>query len=170
MGMVHFFLILVFPLVQLVLDAIYNVVCSRCGGHGHLKTECFASGDKTYELIPEEADEFAEEHSKPSSQGQMLSGSTSTMPGFGRGRSMVLPAWMTHGIEPNAKHTGDEPDIANKEKKKKKKQRKASELPESVTTVSEALALLAQVKKEKKKKKHRKKDGGKHKEERSRKH
>ncbi|XP_024543783.1 nucleolar protein of 40 kDa [Selaginella moellendorffii] len=40
---------------KVTLDAVYNVSCSRCGGHGHLKSECYATGDKTYELLPEEA-------------------------------------------------------------------------------------------------------------------
>ena len=80
-----------------------------------MKTECFASGDKTYELIPEEEDELLEEPIEPS-QGKVLSTKTSNMPGFGRGRSMVLPAWMTHGSGVNAKHLGDE---LNNNKKKK---------------------------------------------------
>ena len=113
-----------------------------------MKTECFASGDKTYELIPEEEDELLEEPIE-SSQGKVLS----TKPGFGRGRSMVLPAWMTHGSGVNAKHLGGELNNNNK--------KKTSELPDNVTTVEEALALLAQVKRDKKDKKHRKKDGDK---------
>ncbi|CAM6041789.1 unnamed protein product [Sphagnum compactum] len=41
---------------KLKLEAIYNVQCTRCGGHGHLKKECYSSGDKMYELLPEEED------------------------------------------------------------------------------------------------------------------
>lgn len=138
---------------KVTLDAIYNVVCSRCGGHGHLKTECYATADKSYELLPEEDYELTEQTAQPL-QDKMLSREAANTPGIGRGRAMVLPAWMTHGTGASV------PQQLGREPKKKKKE---SELPDSVTTVEEALALIAQVKKEKKDKRHRKKEHSKHK-------
>lgn len=35
------------------LGAILNVTCSKCGGHGHLPSECFGAGKK-YDLLPED--------------------------------------------------------------------------------------------------------------------
>eukprot|EP00249_Psilotum_nudum_P016964 c26080_g1_i1 orf=617-1480(-) len=45
---------------KVTLGAVYNVVCSRCGGHGHLKSECYSTGDKSYELLPDD-DELEQE-------------------------------------------------------------------------------------------------------------
>lgn len=146
---------------KVTLDAIYNVVCSRCGGHGHLKTECYGVANKSYELLPEEDNDLTEQLPEPS-QTQMPSGEAGIKPGFGRGRAMVLPAWMTHGSGVNA------PQHLGSESEKKKKKRKASELPDKVTTVEEAMALIAQVKKAKKDKHHRK-EHKKHKDKKSKK-
>eukprot|EP00250_Pteridium_aquilinum_P014255 c21875_g2_i1 orf=534-938(+) len=119
--------------------------------------------NKSYELLPEEDDDLTEQPPpQPSSQAQKLSGEMSIKPGFGRGRAMVLPAWMTHGGGANAiQQLGSEPE-------KQTKKRKASELPDKVTTVEEAMALIAQVKKAKKEKHHRR-EHKKHKDKKSKK-
>jgi len=48
-------------IVTIELDAVLNTTCPRCGGSGHLKTDCFNRlGDTQYDLIPEPPGERAE--------------------------------------------------------------------------------------------------------------
>jgi len=39
------------------LAAIYNTTCSKCGGSGHIASECYSLGDQKYELIPDDYDD-----------------------------------------------------------------------------------------------------------------
>lgn len=140
---------------RVTLDAVYNVVCTRCGGHGHLKTECYSIDKKHYELLPDIDDQPIEQPQQPIKDSKSMS-EPAVMPGFGRGRAMVLPAWMTHGV--GASHL--KAPVSNPREKK------VSQLPERVTTVEEALAVIEQVKKDKREKRHSKKSRrGKHKKE-----
>jgi hypothetical protein len=34
------------------LGAVLDVTCTRCGGRGHLKTDCYAALDTQYDLLP----------------------------------------------------------------------------------------------------------------------
>eukprot|EP00271_Cylindrocystis_brebissonii_P019185 TRINITY_DN573_c0_g2_i1.p1 TRINITY_DN573_c0_g2~~TRINITY_DN573_c0_g2_i1.p1 ORF type:complete len:642 (-),score=166.07 TRINITY_DN573_c0_g2_i1:333-2183(-) len=63
--------------------AVLNVQCTRCGGHGHLKTECFGSKDATYSLLPDEPDELPPPPPNHGDSGRAGVVSTS---GAGRGR------------------------------------------------------------------------------------
>jgi hypothetical protein len=38
---------------KIELGALLPTVCKRCGGQGHLASECFNVGGEKYELIPE---------------------------------------------------------------------------------------------------------------------
>ncbi|KAG2189419.1 hypothetical protein INT44_004561 [Umbelopsis vinacea] len=40
--------------IELTDAVMMNVVCRKCGGKGHLPSECFNDSDKKYELIPED--------------------------------------------------------------------------------------------------------------------
>lgn len=42
------------PPIELTDAVMMNVVCKKCGGKGHLPTECFNAPGENYELIPEE--------------------------------------------------------------------------------------------------------------------
>lgn len=33
------------------LDAVFNITCTRCGGHGHIPAQCYANPGDKYELI-----------------------------------------------------------------------------------------------------------------------
>ncbi|GJP36891.1 hypothetical protein CLOM_g21354 [Closterium sp. NIES-68] len=63
--------------VKLELEAVLNVTCTRCGGQGHLKTECYGPLGSSYELL---ADDAGEERTGVEG---------------GRGLAMTQPAWMT---------------------------------------------------------------------------
>ncbi|OAE24828.1 hypothetical protein AXG93_4242s1000 [Marchantia polymorpha subsp. ruderalis] len=142
---------------QMQLEAVYNVTCTRCGGHGHLRKECYSSGDKTYDLLQEGDDSLHGEHAKDNGNvvySALSLGQSSRAPSgpVGRGRAMVQPAWMKHGVR-----VGDDADKvlgrrtsagANEGYKDE------AALPEKVTTVQEALAVIAKLKEEK----HRKRD------------
>ncbi|CAI6006230.1 unnamed protein product [Closterium sp. NIES-65] len=43
--------------VKLELEAVLNVTCTRCGGQGHLKTECYGPVGASYELLADDAGE-----------------------------------------------------------------------------------------------------------------
>ncbi|XP_052801750.1 zinc finger CCHC domain-containing protein 17-like [Mya arenaria] len=38
---------------KIVLDAVLDTTCKKCGGTGHLAQDCFKTGDASYELIPD---------------------------------------------------------------------------------------------------------------------
>lgn len=105
------------------LDAIYNTTCSKCGGGGHIASECYNTGSQKYELVPDIDDEslFKQNSSQVMSSTSVHSnrdrsryGSTNErgshyessayrqhsdaipqLAPMGRGRGTVLPAWMT---------------------------------------------------------------------------
>ena len=144
---------------QLKLEAVYNVQCTRCGGHGHLKKECYSSGEKTYELLPEEEDIEVTGKSTMKGKGQIpretqssgpppsLQGLSSQMlptGSIGRGRASVQPAWMKHGIGVGG--PAAVPAVAADLKGR-------PDLPDKVTTVQEALAVIAKLKEEKRRRK-----------------
>lgn len=141
---------------KLKLEAIYNVQCTRCGGHGHLKKECYSSGDKMYELLPEEEDldnlirsptrgkgPMQKETQAPIQPSKLQAGISSQLlssGSVGRGRAMVQPAWMKHGIGVGGpvptQPVADDP-------------KERTNLPDKVTTVQEAVAVIARLKEEK---------------------
>ncbi|CAI5514846.1 unnamed protein product [Closterium sp. Naga37s-1] len=43
--------------LKLELEAVLNVTCTRCGGQGHLKTECYGPVGASYELLADDAGE-----------------------------------------------------------------------------------------------------------------
>ncbi|CAI5513021.1 unnamed protein product [Closterium sp. Naga37s-1] len=43
--------------VKLELEAVLNVTCTRCGGQGHLKAECYGPVGASYELLADDAGE-----------------------------------------------------------------------------------------------------------------
>lgn len=152
-------LIVLLSCLQLKLEAVYNVQCTRCGGHGHLKKECYSSGEKTYELLPEEED--IEVTAKSTTKGKrqipreiQASGQPPSVLGvssqmlatgsIGRGRASVQPAWMKHGIGVGGPPAV--PAVATDPKGR-------PDLPDKVTTVEEALAVIAKLKVEKRRRK-----------------
>lgn len=172
-----------FLCVQLKLEAVYNVQCTRCGGHGHLKKECYSSGEKTYKLLSEDDDVDAPGHNSMKgkdkvskevqpikSQGGLASQLLATG-SVGRGRAMVQPAWMKHGIGVGGPAAVETPAVVADHKER-------SDLPDKVRTVDEAIAVIAKLKEEKqrrkeerrkkKEKRHRSKEEKKDKHKRSR--
>eukprot|EP01036_Dinobryon_divergens_P039691 gene39691-52367_t len=87
------------------LDAIYNTVCTKCGGGGHIASECYNHGQMKYDLLPIEDEQPEETKDRPSGWGTSNSSGWAPDNGFetnqtllrpmGRGRGTVLPAWMT---------------------------------------------------------------------------
>lgn len=73
----------------LQLDAIYNTICGRCGGKGHIQSECYNTNGEKYELLPLEEEEVP---SINNNENNINRGG-----GRGRGREATLPAWMTSG-------------------------------------------------------------------------
>lgn len=139
-----FFSFFTFCTFQFEIEAVLNVTCIRCGGKGHLKTECYADLDRKYDLVPTEdssvlekskrTEEFNE--SNISSQHKAVIGEPSgRFPGRGRGVAMTQPAWMTRGT----------PGLGESEVKK-------------FSSREEALALVEKLKKEKKEKRKKMKE------------
>eukprot|EP00850_Spirogloea_muscicola_P001584 SM000006S19349 [mRNA] locus=s6:188989:190097:- [translate_table: standard] len=163
------------------LGAVLNVSCTPCGGHGHLKTECYVQlGAKTYDLLPDEDDAQLPRSAQPAS-GRVENGAhakETTSAGLavplgvprGRGMGMVQPAWMKHGVgiggeRPPIGHAsegGDDGDSGGRatargsKKKHKRRERHAVELPDKVSTVEEALAVIAKLEEEKRRKERKK--------------
>lgn len=149
------------------MEAVYNVQCERCGGHGHLKKECYSSGEKTYKLLSDgedaelmvqnntkSEDRLPRESSRHMQPPKPVIGSSNHMlatGSVGRGRAVVQPAWMKHGIGVG----GPPPPEADTESKQ------VSALPGKLETVEDALAVIAMLKEEKKRRKeerHKKKE------------
>jgi len=152
---------------QFKLDAVLNVQCERCGGHGHLKKECYSSGEKTYKLLSDEEDVDLTVQKRTKSEDRLPRQSSKRMPppmavvgvskhllatgSVGRGRAVVQPAWMKHGVGVG----GPAPPEADPEPKQ------ISALPEKLETVEDALAVIAMLKEEKhrrKEERHKKKE------------
>lgn len=38
---------------KIVLEAVLDTICKKCGGKGHLAQDCFQTGESSYELIPD---------------------------------------------------------------------------------------------------------------------
>ncbi|KAJ7289970.1 hypothetical protein O6H91_Y301400 [Diphasiastrum complanatum] len=134
---------------KLVLDAVYNVTCTRCGGHGHLKKECYSTGERVYELLTE--DDAAEIHElqllKETNQGRTGATPFSRQDaGTGRFQQIVKPA-----DEVAADH------VPRLKKMHSSKSTKKSHLPDKVTTVEEALAVIANLEDEKRREKQKRK-------------
>lgn len=83
----------------LELGAIYNTVCTRCGGKGHISSECYNTKGEKYDLLPldEEPSQSHTSHVSVDSHGSR---------GRGRGRSATLPAWMTSGQDQSSRSLG----------------------------------------------------------------
>lgn len=75
---------------KMELGAVYNVTCTRCGGHGHLKTECYASlNNKTYELLPEVDITESEQQGQGDVSENAVSGNRRETTGVSRGLGVV---------------------------------------------------------------------------------
>lgn len=70
----------------ITLNSIYNTICTKCQGKGHLASECFNVDGATYELVSE-----GEEETKP-----VRNSEESIAKSVGRGRGATLPSWVTH--------------------------------------------------------------------------
>lgn len=162
------------------LEAVYNVQCERCGGHGHLKKECYSSGEKSYKLLSDDEDanltsqnvtkgddRLPAMSAKPPKPPSGISTHLLATGSVGRGRSVVQPAWMKHGVGVGG-HAP--PPVVETEHKKD------TTLPDAPTTVEEAYAVIARLKeekqrrKEKRDKRHSSKDDKKDKREKKDKH
>jgi predicted RNA-binding protein with RPS1 domain len=124
----------------LKLEAVLNTVCKRCGGRGHISSECFNTGGVKYELVEAESDE------KVSLQPEVTTSalaSTTSAP-VGRGRGAVLPSWLTNTNSTSDAHLGGiiggntsgtvqkkERDKKTKKEKKSKKSKKGVEKKKS---------------------------------------
>ena len=71
-----------------VLEAVLNTVCTKCGGKGHLATECYNSTGQKYELIEEPEDGNDEDDW---TKGIVIKRPPNSV---GRGRGATTPAWM----------------------------------------------------------------------------
>ena len=81
----------------LVLGAILNTTCIRCGGSGHISSECFVrQGEKKYELLSDYDDvmDAISSSSMPASRYQPTAPPPSAVAAVGRGRGAVLPSWL----------------------------------------------------------------------------
>ncbi|GAQ77558.1 hypothetical protein KFL_000010070 [Klebsormidium nitens] len=148
---------------KLELGAVLAVTCTRCGGRGHLKTDCYAALDTHYDLLPEE-DEAALPTARPgvgaaaaASRGQ---GSGANDVPLGRGRGITQPAWMTQSRPEGGPVIGQPV---------REDRGAAAVLPAHIGTVEEALAVIEKLKKEKKERKAERKERQKAKEKRRRK-
>ncbi len=99
----------------------YNTICTKCGGAGHIALECFNSSNIKYDLIPED---------KPVQRETLRRSEEEHKPAVGRGRSAVIPAWMTSDTAfgdsaRKRKIDGDsERKDSSKKHKKEKKEKK----------------------------------------------
>lgn len=106
----------------LELGAIYNTLCSKCGGSGHIASECYNTGSVKYELVPEEETT------------QLPVQEVALRAPVGRGRGAVIPAWMTEestlgsvSVRKHKKRKSDvhsDDNVRNKKHKSKDKQEK----------------------------------------------
>eukprot|EP00466_Bigelowiella_natans_P005121 jgi/Bigna1/132051/aug1.16_g6759 len=105
---------------RIELGAIYNVTCSKCGGHGHLPSQCYTG--KKYDLIEEEAD------SKPENgdgdqrvRGSAVTHTGSSKPGQEKRKKKKKKK------EKDKKKKKNKSKKKDKKKKKKKKKSKSSD-------------------------------------------
>ena len=114
------------------------MTCTRCGGHGHLKTECFASGEKHYERLGEEEEEKAGQGVGEEYRGIQ-----------GRALPPPPPLGGPHRLEVDGRARSAGAGVGVGE---------GFVLPEKVTSKEEALAVIAGLKLEKKKRKEAKEE------------
>ena len=76
----------------MTLEAVYNTVCTKCNGKGHIASECFNIGGTTYELI---GDEDYDLYSLGDKDRTGNSSFEQVKAPVGRGRGATLPSWMT---------------------------------------------------------------------------
>lgn len=169
---------------QVELDAVLNVTCTRCGGRGHLKTECYGQLNQKYDILEEEEGDPAQAgneqgagrgsgdydqsrdrghgHGHGSSQAVPRGGQGPGMGvgrGIGRGRGMTLPAWMTDG---GANRIGQPPGGAAGEGGSGKGSERGAHEGETptvaITSVEDALRIIAEAEAGKKERKRSRKD------------
>jgi predicted RNA-binding protein with RPS1 domain len=90
------------------LEAIYNTICSKCGGSGHIAAECYNQGQKKYDLLPldEDVDKSMDQNTRWNGESSWDNkSSVNNIPtnsnisrGIGRGRASTLPSWMKPSI------------------------------------------------------------------------
>ena len=133
------------------LGAIFNTVCLRCGQPGHIATECFVTGSKTYDLIVD--DDAPKKEPSPPPQPSLA---------VGRGRGVNLPSWMTdpqggaedEGPLGTVKH--DVKGALKKEKKEEKKEKRKEKKEEKKAAKKQKKESKKESKKDKKRKSHEK--------------
>ena len=76
----------------MTLEAVYNTVCTKCNGKGHIASECFNIGGTTYELV---GDEDYDLYSLGDKDRTGNSSFEQVKAPVGRGRGATLPSWMT---------------------------------------------------------------------------
>lgn len=74
-------------------DAALKTTCPKCGGRGHLASECFNTKGQRYDMLKEEEAAAAAAMGGGSGSGR---GAAPPAAG-GRGRGATLPSWMTEG-------------------------------------------------------------------------
>lgn len=118
----------------MTLEAIYNTVCTKCNGKGHLASECFNVGGTTYELIAADEDEVLLDHVTQRGDRDIVRGNgigrgrrQSTAPpspphvAMGRGRGATLPSWMTQDGNAKRGEIGKEGEERGRDRKRKRR-------------------------------------------------
>ena len=87
-------------------DAALKTTCPKCGGRGHLASECFNTKGQRYDMLQEEdrrgaaaAASVAAGGSGSGSAGTGMGRGDAPLAAGGRGRGATLPSWMTEGGE-----------------------------------------------------------------------
>ena len=134
------------------LEAVLNTICRRCGGSGHISSECFNTSGVKYDLLEAEPEEKVFPDTK-SSQPPSVS--------VGRGRGAVLPSWVTNSTDTNlggiVSYDGKLCDEGGKVKKEKKDKRDKKDKKDKKDKRSKKKSVDKKKRhKEKKDKKHKK--------------
>merc|ERR1711918_132702 len=79
---------------SVTLDAVLNTVCTKCGGSGHISSECFNSNGQKYELIEEPGVVGTGADDEDWTKGVVTTARKQPPNSVGRGRASTMPAWM----------------------------------------------------------------------------
>ena len=144
----------------LKLEAVLNTVCKRCGGRGHISSECFNTGGVKYELVEAEPEESS---LQPEVAVPALAPAASAP--VGRGRGAVLPSWLTNTNSTSDTHLGgvvggSTSGATQKKEERKKHDKKTKKEKKSKKSKKGVEKKKSKDKKHKRDKKHKEKHKG----------
>ena len=102
------------------LGAVLNTVCMKCGGSGHIASECFNTSGVKYELLQEDSGDAGRDGGT-FGRGQ---GEKQRQETVGRGRGATLPAWMSEPFLGGTIKESRKADKVKFEKKSLKEEKK----------------------------------------------